>query len=307
MTFFKKFIILLHFIVSINSQKLVLIKWISTDSLPNQENYLKLEISSPCNDDSKCCAWYKLNENKEIDEEGKNFGQKYLYEVTKTHCNLLMVEYDTEKQIDFYKAINVNQRNVNSDFHYALALFKSLNVKKEKINDVTYNFTCTLELDVPDGTQDPELYEGLQSAMYSTISLETGESNSAMSKSITRNSPRVGAVSNKDPGAIKHPNQFIKITKPKQTTNKRNTQFINTIKVSLDPVTIYTTSRSQSNKYFYCTTKLKDEMDQKIAIENTVSVPVGESLLRPVPRGIASRKLINLHLVTLLYAIFLLL
>lgn len=237
------------------SKRVVRVKWLTRESIPSETNNVELQLKTTCNENFKCCVWGKLGDAQEIDEAGQNYGSKYSYKIKNNQCNLAITRYDGEKDLDFYK-VEPNLPGEANVF-YGLAYFKSIEIKKEKINRNTYNYTCVAEIDVADSS-DNKLNDELKKSLHSNIYLETGESENH-AKNIK----------------LKHDSSNLNLKE--KTKNKKNEKrqehYVNSIKISLDPVTIYSTSAS--NRHFYCKINLNDQASKQIVYENVIDVKIG--------------------------------
>lgn len=261
MTFFTSlnFLAILLIIIDAKSKN-VSIKWITTGTLPEMQRHLSIGFSAPCNSSTICCAWYKLNENKTINY--KNFGEQFQYKLTQDKrqlkCNLLMTQYASDKDIDIYTPSNSN----NGNEYIALVFFRTMEIRKIKLNHTHYNYSCMIELDLPDTLNNKMLYKSLENALYSSIYFESDVSSS------------YNLASSHKHNRINFSLDLITFA---LTTIKFNTFNIKKYELYLEALTVNTTNKS-NDKIYFCTAKFRDEINHDVFHDISIAAEISYAI-----------------------------
>ena len=178
-----KFIIILSFYILMThvSTSSVIIKWITEESL---NEVVTLRRTFPPKSKFKC-EWWKLVENKKIEEKGEDF----FYGTTSKDCSLIIKDFDFNKNhLDIYKPIDtLNRDDEENDYVYVVAYFKSLELKKSKKSENIFEYSCEAKFLFPN-TFDEKLSKGIEKALYETVTLDGKEVKDSNTENLVKDS-----------------------------------------------------------------------------------------------------------------------
>ncbi len=159
----------------------VILRWIP----PEVPELIELPRILPIQSDFHC-LWYKLIENKLIDEQGKTFGDLFIYKTSSKECSLIITQFDPENvQIFDLYTPNIfigNQKANENEPVYAIAHLKSFDLIKTEKNSNSFEFSCQAVFTLPDASESYD--NGITEALLKYLVLEGSETLEAEKKKI---------------------------------------------------------------------------------------------------------------------------
>jgi hypothetical protein len=265
----KIFLILLALFTNISCNdsdtKKIILKWIPPE-IPDLIELPRLISVAPTKSGFKC-IWYKLLENKEIDEQGKTFGDLFIYKTSNNECSLLIPKFDPKSHwyIDFYKPNILTTNTQFSNFAsndkepiYALAYLKSFDLIKTTIKTDVYEFNCKAVFRLPN-SNDESLNEGIRQALEANLLLDGYEKLNEQGLKI----PQAPSSFRKMVQKIKN----ILIVKSKRDTSSNS--MVNDFSITLNPIEVF--KGQNSKNIFMCKMELVDDVSKTIVFSKVIS------------------------------------
>lgn len=278
----KKILLFLLFNVNLiysqqsQSNKDLIVKWLTRENLPNSMHHLELEQNVTCiNDNENCCLWYKISDNKLIDQYGKTFKQQYLYKITSKQCNLLITEYNekTHQQLDIYRPVisaPSSSRQQPISLTYTLVYVKSFEFKKKQLNSTSFEASCEVIITIA-VSDDENLNERINNELFNNIELEIDE----IVKDETNTNSKA-RLSQNEPKHNKQPifrNIASKIESWTNRQRRSNTvRYLNDVFIS-NKIDYKTLKSNKSNKY-KCKLVLYEQNTKKISFSKSLNLTI---------------------------------
>jgi hypothetical protein len=197
--FSQNYLLIILIILFQTNESIVIIKWITQNTF----NDSFIELEQPLTNTEDSCKWYKLTDNREIDEAGKNYKQDYNYKLTSKQCNLLIINYNnkTHTQLDFYTPVIRSVSN-NKPQNYVLAYLKSFNLKIKQYNTTSTEIICEIKISFPD-TNDKSLNNQVNEALQKSLTLSSTQNDDKISRNYEILSSLKTSISPMDSNKIK--------------------------------------------------------------------------------------------------------
>jgi hypothetical protein len=164
----KVIIIFISFFIELSLSDDYIIQW-TTQNSTNQRLDLIQKFSSKifCLNQTCDCDWWKLVENAIILD-----GEEYFYGTSGTECRLVINEFNLNKHLELYKPINKRLRKASNkdDPVFIIGYFKSLTINEVFIDDNITEYSCNLEVIIPNILND-EIQKNVLSSLETSLSL----------------------------------------------------------------------------------------------------------------------------------------
>jgi hypothetical protein len=165
----KVMIIFISFFIELSLSDDYIIQW-TTQNSSNQRLDLIQKFSSKifCLNQTCDCDWWKLVENSIIPHDG----EEYFYGTSRTECRLVIKEFNLNKHLELYKPINKRLRQASNkdDPVFMIGYFKSLTINEVFIDDNITEYSCNLEVIIPNILND-EIQKSVLGSLETFLSL----------------------------------------------------------------------------------------------------------------------------------------